>query len=519
MSGWLWFLVTSKHRQDYCRWIERVNLGCAKRAFAAVKEVNGETLVVWNRGTFRGRAGYFPEEARVFSTAVGDGYHLEAAVRFYGERFFHIDEQAMIADAVGTPAFTWVEYPRMPWSHLASPAVETRIKAAKVFAGGARPMMWSYPAAPLGDQRGLAGVEAVYELAAQHAELFDKTSLVADTAVLFSTSSSRWYPGAEKAGTVWPGALAAEDVSGERSGVLEALALGHAPAKVVLEDDDLSGVKTLVLPNAACMSIRLCGKVRGFVRAGGGLVATYETSLYDENGVRRGDFGLGDVFGVSFEEAGPRYSFAEAGIAGGWIAGYMQLTGTSALFGELPAGFRFPVGGKTLRVRAKRGATVPTRLATPTRYYCDYPGALTEWPGAVVRRYGKGRCVYFPWQAGRTSYDHQLADVQQLIASAVRFVHGGPAQLETDLPDTVTVTLRRATSGDVLVHLVNLSTDPTREVRFVTPVRGANLTVRLRRLRQARALVAGRRLKARRVGGALRIALGDIGAHEVIHLT
>jgi len=33
-----------------------------------------------------------------------------------------------------------------------------------------------------------------------------------------------------------------------------------------------------------------------------------------------------------------------------------------------------------------------------------------------------------------------------------------------------------------------------------------------------RALVAGTRLKARRVGGALRITLGEVGAHEVIHL-
>jgi len=510
---------TSRRWQAYCRWIERNNLACAKRAFAAVKEVHGETLVVWNRGQFWGQAGQFPEEARAFSTAVGDGYHLEAAVRFYGERFFHVDEQAMIAEAVGTPAFTWVEYPRMPWSHLASPPVETRIKAAKVFANGSRPMMWSYPAAPSGDQRGLEGVAAVYKLAARHADLFDNTSVVADAAALFSTSSSRWYPRALTAGTVSPAAAPAADYSGEFSGVLESLVLWHTPAKVVLEDDDLSGVKVLIMPNAACMSARLCGKLRRFVRAGGGLVATYETSLYDENGARRGDFALGDVFGVSFEGGGPQCSFAEAGIDGGWIAGYMQLTETSGLFSDLPAGFRFPIGGKTLRASAKRGVTVPARLAAPTRYYCDYPGALTEWPGAVVRRYGKGRCVYLPWQAGRTCHDHQLADVQRLVASAVRFVRGGRALLETDLPETVTVTLRRARSGEVLAYLVNLSTDPTREVGFVTPVRGASLAVRLPRLKQARALVAETKLKARRVGGALRITLGDIGAHEVIHLT
>jgi hypothetical protein len=41
-----------------------------------------------------------------------------------------------------------------------------------------------------------------------------------------------------------------------------------------------AGLQVLIFPNIAALSDRQCGEVREFVARGGGLVATYETSLY-----------------------------------------------------------------------------------------------------------------------------------------------------------------------------------------------------------------------------------------------
>ena len=60
-----------------------------------------------------------------------------------------------------------------------------------------------------------------------------------------------------------------------------------------------SHLKLLLLPNAALMSDAQIDIVRAYVAQGGGLIASYETSLFDEQGRRRADFGLADVFGVS----------------------------------------------------------------------------------------------------------------------------------------------------------------------------------------------------------------------------
>ena len=74
----------------------------------------------------------------------------------------------------------------------------------------------------------------------------------------------------------------------------------HVPVRILTEHDleaaDLQGVRVLVLPNVACMSRRAAEVVRRFVRAGGGLVATFETSLYDTDFQKRDDFALAELF-------------------------------------------------------------------------------------------------------------------------------------------------------------------------------------------------------------------------------
>ncbi len=80
----------------------------------------------------------------------------------------------------------------------------------------------------------------------------------------------------------------------------------HVPTRVLtehdLEDADLQGIRVLVLPNVACMSPprgpKWCGASSA---AGGGLIATFETSLYDENYQKRADFALADLFRAHYQ--------------------------------------------------------------------------------------------------------------------------------------------------------------------------------------------------------------------------
>jgi hypothetical protein len=90
-------------------------------------------------------------------------------------------------------------------------------------------------------------------------------------------------------------------------GMEQALIHHHVPFKALFAEDlrDLAGTRhaqVLVLANVLCMSDEEIANVRAFVNAGGSLFATGLTSLYDQDRRQRRNYGLADVFGVSFAE-------------------------------------------------------------------------------------------------------------------------------------------------------------------------------------------------------------------------
>ncbi len=67
-----------------------------------------------------------------------------------------------------------------------------------------------------------------------------------------------------------------------------------------LNPRDLAAYKLLILPNTASLDERQASAIREFVKQGGGLIASLDTSLFDEYGDPRPNFLLADVFGVDY---------------------------------------------------------------------------------------------------------------------------------------------------------------------------------------------------------------------------
>jgi hypothetical protein len=72
-----------------------------------------------------------------------------------------------------------------------------------------------------------------------------------------------------------------------------------------LNPGGLAGFRAVVLPNLACMSDAQAHLIAEFVRGGGALIASHETSLYDAAGNKRTNLALAEVLGAEYAPIRP----------------------------------------------------------------------------------------------------------------------------------------------------------------------------------------------------------------------
>jgi hypothetical protein len=237
----------------------------------------------------------------------------------------------------------------------------------------------------------------------------------------------------------------------------------------IVHDEDLAQERlkqytVVALPNAALLSNAACESLREFVRGGGALVATSETSLYNEWGERRGDFALADVFGAS----------ARGAVQGPLHNSYLQIErqhpilqgigNTSLLPGPI---FRQPIEDISGAVLTR----VPPFPAFPPEFV--FPESEQTMGPSLVLRDGKSRVVYFPDDVDRTFWRSWNRDLGLLLSNAVRWAGRDPYPARVSGPGLLDVFYWETESG-LALHLVNYTTPalmkgPAREIYPVGP--------------------------------------------------
>jgi Hypothetical glycosyl hydrolase 6/Beta-galactosidase trimerisation domain len=392
------------------------------------------------------------------------------------------------------------------WKDSVTGNAEIRIWALDAIANGARPWFTKF-SGTLHDQRWLKEIEDIYVWTEKNQRYLAERRPLARVAMVYSQQTS-WYSGAR--------------VEDHALGWYQALVESRIPFEMVhdrlLDNEHLAGLKTLILPNLICLSDAQCEQLRAFVGRGGSIIATHETSLDDERGTRRKNFGLADVFGVDWtgKTQGPMLNSYirlehEALPGSAWFAGLEDaprvINGVSRL--EVTPREKFAETPFTL---------IPSYPDLPMEKV--YPRVARSDTSCLYLRKSGGRVAYFPFDIDRTFWEVLSGDHLKMLRNTVLWANDETPEVAVDGPGLLDVTAWK-NAQSITIHLVNLTNPmamkgPYRDFFPVGPH-----TVRMRmpngvQAKRARLLAADRDVAMQRAGSMVSVTVPSILDHEVV---
>ncbi len=400
------------------------------------------------------------------------------------------------------------------WKDSVQNGDEIRMWVADGVAQGLRPWFVKFNAKPI-DPRWLPVVKEIFEWHYANEEYLRNVRPLARVGLVYSQQSA-WFYGGEQA---------REKVEEPGLGFYEALVEARIPFEMVhdrcLDDEHLAALRTLILPNIAALSGEQCQRLRAFVERGGGLVATYETSLFDEWGVRRKDFGLASLFGASY--AGR--------VEENMLNSYLSLEKDSAANSAHPLLRGFEDAGRIINAANQVDVTpADDRRFTPLRIVPSYPDLPMEsvytrpgaahLPAVYLEQAGNGRVAYFPGDIDRTFWQVLSVDHGRLLRNAVEWAANEAPPVTVEGKGVIDVALWEQ-KDSMTLHLVNLTNPMMMKgpVREILPVAEQRIALKIppgRRVERVHLLVAGRDVSYRTERGTIFLETPPIELHEVV---
>ena len=333
------------------------------------------------------------------------------------------------------------------------------------------------------DHRWIKVVEDLYGWHYKNERYLRNERSLARVAMVYSQQTATFYGGEQARAKVEDHAL----------GFYQALVEARVPFDMVhdhlLDPAHIGQYRTLILPNIAALSSEQCRQLAAYVEGGGNLIATYETSLYDEWGVRRANFGLSSLFGASYDGR------VDTNIHNSYLN--VEKDSRSGRFHPIVQGLedatRIINGVNWVHVRPNAEPGYNPLTLVPS--YPDLPMEQvfarverTNTAGVFARQAGRGRVVYFPFDIDRTFWEVLAADHGQLLKNAVAWASNEEQPLRVEGRGVMDVSLWMQ-KDSLTAHLVNLTNPMMMKgpVREIIPAPAQQVRIRVpdgRRVRQ-----------------------------------
>lgn len=413
------------------------------------------------------------------------------------------------------------------------PVAEARMWVVEGMAGGIQPW-WHMVAAYHEDRRMYKTVAPLLKWQKANEEFLINRQPVATVGVVWSQQNTDFY-GRDNAD---------ELVDLPWRGMTEALIRANIPYLPVHADHidrDGAQLSLLILPNLALMTDEQIAGVRRFVERGGSLIATDESSLYNEWGDIRKDYALSDLFGahltepIGADDEGRNHTYLRlspelrAQMDGPHNAMEPKANGRRH---EILKGLEetdiFPYGGLLKAHRVDSGGEV---LMTFIPEFPIYPPETawmrtpkTDIAGLIVRTHSKGgRIAFMPADIDRQFGRHNLPDHGNLLENLVRWAVKDNIPLTVEGAGLVDFHLYRQ-SNRLVLHVINLTSAATWRAPIHDLIQIGPLKVKIKLPKDIagkslRTLVSGAKISSGVKNGWTEFEIGSVLDHEVVVIT
>ena len=534
--------------REWIRWNYDQRLAIWDLNNKTTKEAGGATCI-WagmNSGSISGQSSSFRDYKEICKRA--DIIMLDHQSRGSNETFQNNSEMGQLIhgllgwDKLVPESMAMYQAGRPTFRLSTKPPAEARMWMINGLAGGIQPW-WHHVAAYHEDRRMYDTAAPVLQWQKDNEQYLIGRQPVASVGILWSQQNTDYY-GQDNAG---------EKVDQPWDGMTKALLRARIPYLAVHADHierDAAKFSVLILPNLASMSEAQISAVKRFVEKGGSLIATGDTSLFDEWGDKKDDFALSDIFGAHKIKGNEPEDISKIPKLA-WNTGYhtylrltpelrSQVDGPKA--GNEPSvvgnrhailkGFEktdiLPYGGFLEPLKADKGVEIPMTFIPQFPVYPPETAWMreprTNIAGLFLSTKPNGaRIAYMPADIDRQYARNGLPDHGDLLKNLVQWAAGDTIPFNVEGAGLVNCILYQQT-GRLILHLVNLTsvaavTPPLDELIAIGPL---NVRVKLPRGitgKSAVLRVSNEKVSADISGGWCRFTIKSILDHEMVIIT
>jgi hypothetical protein len=428
---------------------------------------------------------------------VADGFMFEAA-ETAEDKLFNLQLGHSTGKTIWTYVGTHTQYNRehmksdrtRGWFSYPVESQELLLDGATALAGSAGIVYWGLsrffyqPEPPLAYESGRY-VKEIFDTAAKHRNLLAAARPQPIAGVIVGDQTIDWFTGkhhnSKGYDNYYHGAWQ----------VMKDLGYDSEPfLDWMMRPELLARYKLVYAPNAACLSDAQCTMLKDYVANGGTLIATHLTSVADEYGRIRPNFGLADLTGATFISNDP-----------------LEIPD---LYLKLPTGEEIPQDPQVVRFRST-GEVVAETIDRGHR----------EKLGPAVTR--KGRAIYIGSGLEAIYAETRMKRLRTYLGSLIDPVLAPHRTYEFAYRSGVTPHLTAA-PDTLLLHLIADIGNKTKKLRIreeFEPVENLSARIRIpagRRVRTVSLLRSGDKLAASTKGAWVEVSIPRVLIHDAVRV-